>query len=747
VVNPSAGNLSVQLAKEVLRPYAVGVHAAALDDQGDGAAESDDLPIVYDPAEWIYHSRSGTFNWYQPTFEVLAPAPNEDASTSPFLYSFKRIGATASGLPGLEAAVTIRLRASLGAEARAALSGSVTARSIPTLDTQVVLDLPFRDANGANQRQRFPAQTNWDSDVLTASVSLLDDWARLAYGAFSQPGFQVEPARVAVTWSFSGWQKTEIDLNAIVWGGKSALLPIRYHPPRTIEGTVETRSPHNATFAYLDAPTATYRGPIGDYQFRARSLPKGTVAATVVPTLSIHAELTGPGAADRQNSADVSANPVPTRAPAGLHWMRRTFLRSEVRDVIFPCAEFGSCYVEERAEGAVAIGCQDALQLGQAIWRQYEEIAAFRDAWCQVFRSLQQPGHFVALPRRFVLGRYSSTHPTKPCQPAILLYALLSPDEPSTNQVVIQATLQPDVPPYVWAGIQARLRAYASGPTLTLATDVECVASFVWTVVGIPSVNVSTVLSPGGISLSIQSDLAHALLLRDMLSHDGLTGALTLKLPDGTLMESSLTVGLTDLAGPSPRGPIDVLVTSSATTLINTVERAVNVTALRIDSGSETLREVPVEQTLAPGVAITLPPTAASADSTPPDASSCWPVYSVPPAPPATLQEVRTFVEDIHMNVVFMDLVDHATHGHARLDVRAELMAASTVQEVTMTGAPASGTASFILPLTAYLSQRIVRYQVTVIRDGLSTDSPWLRWDVATAGCLIGLTWESLGIN
>ena len=136
-----------------------------------------------------------------------------------------------------------------------------------------------------------------------------------------------------------------------------------------------------------------------------------------------------------------------------------------------------------------------------------------------------------------------------------------------------------------------------------------------------------------------------------------------------------------------------------------------------------------------------------SVAATPPAAADCQPVYTVPDAAPADLTEIRSFVEDIAMNVIFLDLVDHPTHGITRLGVRSQLVDASGIQDVPMNGSPASGQTSYVLPLTTYLANRTVRYQVSVTHpDGTSVDGSWQTWDASAHGCLIGLTWESLGL-
>ena len=754
LAEPARADLNTQIARTGKPAFVVGVHAAAFGDLSENAAaDTADLPVLADPAGWVFAGRNGAPNWYVPTFEVVRPSSTDDATTSPFVFRYRRVGATAAGQPGLEASITFKLRPVIGAEVSAA---GGAARSIPIDGAQVSLDIPFRDGNGANQRQRFTADTTWDGAALTATVPLLDDWARLAYGALSQAGFQVEPARLAVSWSFKGWQQLVLDDEMVAFGGKAAQLAVRQSAPTLVENPHIADPLRDPDLTYLDTSSATLVSPQGNFQFRAAAAVSAATRTRFVaasPLLAIQPALRQRPIEDppvREGDQPIKGHfpgdsgPIVPQPLPRIRWLIRTFARSEVVEVLFPCTDVGSCYVEQRPEGLVPVGCQDALRLGQAPWRQYEEIPALAAPAYQVYRSLQQPGRFLVRPRQYVLSRYAPDS-LRAYQPAILLYALLDAANPLSNQVVVQATLQPAIEACEWDTLGDRLRSYAPNPMVALLTDVEGTAAFSWTVVNLPSVSLNATLVPGGILVTIQSDLAHALLLRDMLTHDGIFGSLSMTLPDGTALTAALNLALTHVTGPTQGGPVEVTVTGSAATLTNRIERAVSVSSLRVTTSGNRI-DIPVERTLkaADAVSVSLPNSVAA---TPPAAADCQPVYTVPDAAPADLTEIRSFVEDIAMNVIFLDLVDHPTHGISRLGVRSQLVDASGIQDVPMNGSPASGQTSYVLPLTTYLANRTVRYQVSVTHpDGTSVDGSWQTWDASAHGCLIGLTWESLGL-
>jgi hypothetical protein len=742
---PSKAHLSAHL-EDIRRPNEKLIIALA--DIIDSREGQPDLPVVTDATASTFDGRSGDTEWYLPTFQVVMPRADQDASDSPFVFAFTRTGTTLAGLPGLVATATFRLR-------EVAPDGAASLRPAPIRDVSVVLDLPFRDAQGHDQHQRFAAATECDGDELVATVEFLDDWARMAYGALSRPGFQSAPARIGVTWSFTGCELVAVKPESVVSGGKTAFLPVIY----TKVPEPEPIGPHGGPRPqelYVDATTSTLKSAHGSYQFQTHTAEIASAAAAAVvvrtelrlPTLravrsTLEAFRPRPGLVHING---VEAQPTVLVRDRGERALQRTYVRAEALDVLIPCDELGACYIEHKPEGSVAVGCQDTLRLGQADWRQYEEITALADPAYRVFRSLQQPGRFVVLPKRFVVARRSAGN-LGAWQPAILLYSLIDSDDPKGNQVAVDATLTPDIGPWAMASLRAALRRYAPEPVVELATDVECTPTFTWTVVGIDSLAINATLVAGGLRLGIQSDLPHALLLRDMLEHSGLSGALALRLPDGTEMRSAIQVDLRAQAGPAPKGPLELSATNRRLTVVNRIERRVDLTAVCIDGGASTLNEVPVEVSLAPGESTTVDLTAVLPPDAPVDPDRCWPVYAVPDVEPSALAEIRTYVEDIRMNVVFLDLIDHGSRAVARVDVSAQVLGSGEPQHVAMSGTPALGSAMFVLPLTTYLGARVISYQAAVTgTDGGVQTSPWVTHDVAADGSLINLTWVGLGL-
>ena len=674
------------------------------------AAES--LPVVRDPAASAFLDRlDPTIAWVAPSFEVVQPAPTDTAATSPFTFSFRRAGATAAGQPAIDAVTTLTLRAVTPplADGAVVALGATETKQLPTDGLTVTFALPFRDDSGTTQVERFPGEVTPTAGGLVVRLALVDAWARLLYGALSQPGFQSLPLRVEVSWTYPGYEVIDGSALDVVFGTKVAVLPVAFTKR-------DARSLRNG---FLEAGTATFRSPAADLVLHAQTGAK--IIPTAVSVVALRPELAVTAGWWRKTS-----------------YARRTFARSQSVEVLMPCRDVGACYVEERDEGPTAIGCQDALRLGQTSWRQYEEIAVLRCPRYRVYRSLQQPGRFLALPAQYLTGRAAPTA-DRAYKPLLLLYAALDADRPDASRVVIDGRLQPDLTAAEIALLRSRLGGYASEPTLVFPTEIDCSAGFTWTLADVDGLDIAAVPQPDGIAVSLSADLTHALVLRDLIRHTGVAGSVAFSLPDGTTLTSSLLVALGSLTGPLAAGPTTIALEGDHATLTNEIERPLGLTELLVDTGGETLERVPVEATLSPGASLAV--------EVPAHTKEVWLDYTEPPAPAPTLEEIRAFVEDIETNVVFVDLVDHAALSFTSFDLEVRLKGIGSARHVSFAGAPPVASVMFALPLTTFLSQRVVQYRATVGKDdGSRVTGDWIDWDLTNRGALVALTSEALGL-
>ena len=724
--------IDLALHRQELGDIVVGRHDDDVIAPPDAPVPS--MPVVDDEGGWAFPDRATPSNiWYVPSFELVRPVPSDTAATSPFTFSFARSGVNQQGDPGLDATVTFRLRQVRGDAAEQALAarGGSALRPVPTDDASVTLELPFRDDAGVTRSQRFPARVAREGDVLVASVDLIDSWARLCYGALSVAGFQTQPARVEVAWSFGGCTVLHPWQFELVSGSKAAVLQLA-EPMELVQPVVADPVPVVVAVEPVQPVQVEVPAALALRALEARmSRHNGGDLRTRLPRRPI----------DIGDDVEVIARPdLVIRRP--IHWepsyVERTYLRSQAFEALMPCSDFGACYVERRPEGEVPIGCQDALRLGQTSWRQYEEIAALADPAYRVYRSLQQPGRFLVLPAAYRVSRAAPQDTERAYRPLILLYALLDPADPTHNRVMVETRLQPDISPAARARLRARLSAYAAAPVIVFPTEVDCTGDFAWSV-SIAGMTVSSALQPDGISASFSTGLQEALLLRDVLTHNGVPGSVGFTFPDGTRLTSGLLVSLRELTGPLQEGPVEITLAGDQATLVNRIERPLDVSELLVAAGPPAPVAVPVEQSLAPGAPVSV--------AVPSGASAAYADYTLPPTDPVQLEEVRAFVEDIRANVLFLDLVDHDGHGLAALTVRARIAGVAGEQQVPMAGSPASGSVSFVLPLTTYLSQRILQFQATATgTDGSVRTSQWIDWDLGSKGALVSLTWDALAL-
>ncbi|MFE5333376.1 hypothetical protein ACFRCG_44020 [Embleya sp. NPDC056575] len=684
-----------------------------------------DLPRVPEDGGSTMNSwpsaRPGRPRFHAPIYRLVMPAATDTGAESPFRYSFTATP-TPSGQPGLTATITFRLTPQAHPDSR----------PVQMENFSVGLSVPFRDVQGHELSERFEATLGYDAGDWVATVSLIDDWARLAYSALSQPDFQPRRVMVDVAWSFVGVTPRPRDVLVSVFGGKRAFTPVLY----------DAQDGHDGRGGFLDASSLTYRSAVGDFALRVvdESRPAPPPADRQEVTVALPGLRNGPikynGGTDKVTDiAGTLGGPQPAT-------IQEYFFRTQELPLSVPCAQFGAVYVEQRPEGPVPVGCRNALTLGDTSYRQYEEVAALAVPAYRVFRSLQQPGRFLVLPTRYLIGRFPVSDPDHAYRPRILMYSVVDIARPTDDQATFEAVLQADIPPYAWARLTDVLTSsYAANPTLVLPTDVDMRAHFAWTVTGLADVRVSAVPAPDGVRASLGAALSRALLLRNLLVDTGISGSVEFEFPDGTSLSSALVLDLSELTGPPDTGPVQALLDGDRAILANRVERPVVVGDLLVHTGAGQLTRVPVETSLPAGqsTTVTLPGGLA--------ARTVWPVYTVPPAGPASLEEVRAFVEDVKTNVVFADLIDHASHGLTALDVRARLVGVAGEQDVVMTGHPALGTAFFVLPLTTYLARRVLQFRLTVRSGaGAPVSTAWLDWDLAAKGNLVSLTPDLLPV-
>lgn len=737
------------------------------------------LPLVDDPEAAIWHDRiNPALYWYTPFFEVLQPALNQSVDKSPFLFSFVQSGATAAGKPGLNASIHFTLRAIQPATTQNKLQtlNNPLCIAVPINNLSVSFSLPFRDETGATKSQLFPATIKQEGNISTVTVDLLDDWVRLCYGAISQPNFQAQPPRLFVSYAFPGVILLPPREFELAYGGKGALTRVAFS---------DEQAKAIGEKPFLHAANVTFVTPVSEMHF-VREMPV-SVSPAPTPVPAGNVSITPPAMIKRSGGDGASAiltrsaraaavesrlppltsandggdgsdksptllQKLPVVARPDLessdvfthlinepHYANQTQLHQASLDISFPCDTLGAFYLQQQSDGSTkAIGCQDALQLGQTKYRQYEEIPELAHTLYRIYRSLQQPGRFLVLPATYVITRYEPTETGKAYRPVVIVYSSVDAQNSANTRFLFEATLQPDLPPFVRRELVNKLAAYASNPLLDYPTGIESQIASSWVVDSSLNVQPNVVKSWDSFQVSFATDVSSALLFQNMLKDTGVAGNVTFTLPDGSSLQSNLSVDLRVITGPWESGPISVTLQSgSGALLTNNIGRAIAVNDVVLYQGAGAAQTIAVDKTLMAGASLSVPFTSS--------ASEAYAAYTILPGSPADLAEVRSFVEEIHTNVIFLNLINYANHNLKKLDIVAQLKNVGGTYPVATSQEQPMSSIDLLLPLTTYLAQHVLQFQVTKTdtADAKST-TPWIEWDMTTQGVVVSLIWDMI---
>jgi hypothetical protein len=700
--------------------------------------ERHNLPIVEDPSAPIWRDRlDSKLYWYAPALEVIQPSPAASAESSPFLFTYRRVGVTAAGEPALVGSVLLTLRKKISENTRFALHSLAGVKSKPILmhSINVLLSIPFVDErDGTLRRTDLQAKVTEEKDEIAVKVDLLNESVRLCYGVLAFPNFQSEPARLELTYCFDAYSPVKKTKVKLVAGAKVALTPIARTAAESLMLGVK---PH------YDASSGKFRLPVGEFQLiREASQEMKSETMRAKPSMMAVSTTVSKPLTMVANTAiwkpQLMVSGTFAKAVEKTKYAQRSIVRQEQLDTLFPCEGLGEYYRHETDIGTEAVGCVDALKLGQTTVRQYSEISELSHLRYRVLRSLQQPGRFLILPRWYKITRFSPLIAAKAYRPAIACYSAIDIETPANNRVIYHATLQPDIPVAVRRELQKRLTKEAREPSLEYPTEISAEINYTWTVGAGIIVEPNVVRTPDSFQVTLATDFAGALLLRNMIQTSGVMASAKFQLPDGSNFQTNLSVQLTDIEGPWDTGPLEVELESEQITLTNRIEQAIAVSDLLIYRDEIAEEKLPVEAHVEPSSSLTLQISTGVTEA--------YAFYEIATGEASTIEEIRSFIEDIHTNVVFVDLINYQNHNLAKLEMQARLKNVPGVRDVEMQGTPPQGEAQFVLPLTTYLSQRILQFRVKkILNSGQELWTSWIEWDLENAGNIVSLTWELIG--
>ena len=626
-----------------------------------------------------------TTAWYLPGFELVMPEPTMRADESPFRFDVEPdVGHSLDGSSGIVARITLRLRPVQSEQTRAALVAAsyTTVRPVPLTAVTVQLAVPFRDETGAAQVELVTADAvtqdgtpGEEGTTLTATFRLLDSWARLAYGAVSTPGFQAVPPTVSVSATFEGW-------------GEERRRP-------TVLG-VDKRW---ALSGFATRDVASVRPT-------AALLATPLVTASVRPAWQFRPELL-----QRIDTTTYT-------------W--RQLNASSVTEVVVPCSDFGSLYREWRDAQWHALGCRPALQLGEVEYRTYEPVvvdAAVPHA--RVYRALRTPGRFLVVPAAYAVGRYGDDAGDRSYRPRMLLHSSVDEDDPTEIRCVFAASLEPVLPPFVRAAILAELRARSHpDAVLEYLPDAGAPVQARWAVPG--QTELECLPTASGFDVVCTTDLAGFLALRSLIERGGLTGVAEVQMPGGVRATSALKIGLADVTGPFERGPFDLAADGARVVVTNRCGRRTAVLSL----ASAGVEVVEVNQVLEPGGSLTC-------DTGGVAVAGLDVVYEHDRGQ-ESLDEVRAYIEDLQVGILFVSVEDPAAHGLTGLEIRTRFLGRDDPTPVLLTSDRRDGERSYLLPLTSFAADPVLEFTVAAVAaDGTRQEGPTVSWPVRSRGALV----------
>ena len=412
----------------------------------------------------------------------------------------------------------------------------------------------------------------------------------------------------------------------------------------------------------------------------------------------------------------------------------RTQLRRHDVDALMPCQNFSLQYREERSGLTQAVGCLDAFSLGRAALQCYSEITELTDSRYRVFRSLQQPGRFLIVPASYAIARFPADHGERAYRPALTLYAALDPSNDRNNRVVYRATLEPVLPVNLRRSLLTKLQREAPSPIIDLPTAIPADVDCAWTIGSALGVEATTLKTPEGFQVALTCDVASALLLKELIEAGDLRGQARFRIPDGSSLDTSLSLDLTAVTGPWSSGPVEVLSAGSNSLLRNRAEVPVEVSSVCAYRNGTLVSEVEVASLLQRDGerAISLP-----------EADEAFANSTTQPGVRPAIEEIRAMIEQVRVNLLFIDLIDYAAHGLRAIEVEARSNEQTESTGVEMVGQPARGSLDFLLPLTRYVGDPTLQFRVTkVFESGEPVQTSWIGWNLATAGNVVSLTWE-----
>ena len=690
--------------------------------------QDNSLPIVKDELEAVWmDSVDAKKIWYMPEYKIEVPSQTNNASNSPFLLSFEKIGTDNTGRPVLRGEVKISLLATVPAAAEAKTLSAALSRLTPVIvqSQHFVLKLPFMESNGTPKTSEIsPSEIVSTNNRIELTFLLTNDWIRNCYGVLSIEGFQPTKATININTCFRGLGAVQ-KMNLVLLPAAAFLQLDLVKNDTAIKSaafnvTNRTLTIGDTQVKYADTDAKRAPAKKAGYAGKVAMINAASVANTLVVK---------PG------------NELPAKVEEAEQLVERSFGKTQETEVFFPCKDFGQFYLEESSDGIPkAIGCYEPYRMGEIKFRLYDEIATLTTPYYKVHRSLQSPDHFLIQPTRYRVTRFDATHPEMAFKACVHMYGAIDEQNNFQNSVcVLDLSLDPDIPVYAFHLLKQELKKQCNKKAV-IEFPGEVMEDAVFTLSLPEGTKVNTLNLGRTIQLTISIDIMEVLTLQSMLKNGVINGKASYTMADKTVYDVNLNPDTANITGPWENGPLEIEKSNGIIKFNNNTEKTVQLEKIiRTDNDSNDMETFTVNKTLLPG-------ESASIDTI--NTISVFIPDCVVQPKLSDLDESWVFMNDLSCQVIISTPIDLPAQNITSIDVEASVVdgPVKIYTGLLTTADPAFQFESYI-SLTKVSGPRMVSYRTRVNTSTASEFSEWKQWSVKEQGNIINLTSDLLSHN
>lgn len=401
------------------------------------------------------------------------------------------------------------------------------------------------------------------------------------------------------------------------------------------------------------------------------------------------------------------------------------------RSLMIPCSTMGNLYLQTSNFGTVVLGCRN--NIGQVSLNPFQEIIELRNTdFYRIYRHKSNINRYVVVPNVYKIGFRSEEKEGKYI-PDILIQSLIK-TSPSINiNFLFNIMLLPDIPPFARKELYVNISQLSPTPLIEYISQLDIMYDIdIIEKKSIPS-------SKEAVAFYINIPLAYdeALILRDLIINSNMArGKIRFQLSEGVMIESSIILDLTHLAGPWLNGPIEVTIMQDSVKLTNKIPQIVNIPGLLADMGTSSQTKIPVAASLKPSESKIIP--------LPNKCNEILPIYSLSESNEISeMKESIIYITESQTKIQFIDLINHQNHKIQELSVRTRLRDSKFEYLVPMSGNPLTGSLELMLNINDF-STPIIEFQITVKISEVIHKTDWINWNLSINGNIISLVSEMI---